>query len=75
LYVNFKKLCFKNILSYGSNLQEIDFKSGLNLVSGKNGHGKCLEKSTKINVNAEPFIIEKLVSFIKDKNSLPNPLC
>lgn len=40
MYVNFKKLKFRNILSFGSQITEINFENGLNLITGKNGCGK-----------------------------------
>lgn len=40
MFVDFKKIKFKNILSYGNNFTEIDFHSGLNLIKAQNGSGK-----------------------------------
>lgn len=40
MFVQFEKLKFANILSYGAKITEINFKSGLHLISGKNGDGK-----------------------------------
>ena len=40
MYVKFQKLKWKNVLSYGSHLEEFDFKKGLHLISGTNGEGK-----------------------------------
>ena len=40
MFVEFKYIRFKNILSYGAKWTQIDFKSGMNLVSGPNGAGK-----------------------------------
>lgn len=40
MYVEFKKLRFKNILSYGNAFTEIDFKKGVNLIHAANGSGK-----------------------------------
>jgi len=40
LNIVFKKLKFKNILSYGEEMQEVDFENGLDLLAGKNGNGK-----------------------------------
>lgn len=45
-----KKLEFKNINSYGNNLQTLEFDSngGLILLTGKNGQGKCVSPDTQI---------------------------
>lgn len=40
MYVEFKKLTFKNILSYGNMETELDFQKGLNIIKAKNGSGK-----------------------------------
>lgn len=40
MYINFKSLKFKNILSYGNKVTEFDFSEGLNSIVGRNGHGK-----------------------------------
>ena len=40
MFVNFKKIKFKNILSYGNKFTEIEFKNGLNLINAVNGAGK-----------------------------------
>jgi DNA repair exonuclease SbcCD ATPase subunit len=40
VYIEFKKIKFSNILSFGSVPVEIEFKKGLNLITGKNGCGK-----------------------------------
>ena len=40
MFVQFKKLKFKNILSYGNQWTEIDFTNGINLIKAPNGSGK-----------------------------------
>ena len=40
MYVEFKKLTFCNILSYGAAGAEIEFKPGFNTISAVNGSGK-----------------------------------
>lgn len=40
MYVEFKKLTFRNILSYGNADTELDFQKGLNIIKAKNGSGK-----------------------------------
>lgn len=40
MYLEFKKLTFKNILSYGNAETTVDFTNGLNIIKAKNGSGK-----------------------------------
>lgn len=40
MHVQFKTLKFKNLNSYGNKVTIFNFKTGLNLISGKNGSGK-----------------------------------
>lgn len=40
MYVEFKKLTFRNILSYGNADTELDFETGLNIIKARNGSGK-----------------------------------
>lgn len=40
MFVEFKKLSFCNIMSYGASGAEIDFQSGLNTIKAANGSGK-----------------------------------
>lgn len=40
MYVEFKRLSFSNILSYGAAGAEIEFKNGFNTISAVNGSGK-----------------------------------
>jgi hypothetical protein len=65
MVVKFKKITFQNILSFGANSTEFDFEQGVNLISGKNGSGKCLDKNTMIKVQMEEKIFEK---YIKNKS-------
>lgn len=46
------KLEFRNIGKYGNKLQTINFHEAgsLNLISGKNGNGKCVSPDTEINI-------------------------
>lgn len=47
--IKFNKIRWKNFLSYGNYWTEIDFQSFKSMsIVGKNGHGKCLDKNTKI---------------------------
>jgi len=36
MFVDFKRIKFKNILSYGNNWTELDFHKGLNLIKAQN---------------------------------------
>lgn len=40
MHIDFKKIRFKNILSYGNKLTELTFSKGLNLIKAQNGSGK-----------------------------------
>lgn len=40
MFVKFKQLKFKNILSYGNVYETIDFETGLNVIKAPNGSGK-----------------------------------
>ena len=40
MFVNFKRMKLKNLLSYGNTYTEIDFTYGLNLIKAPNGSGK-----------------------------------
>lgn len=40
MYIEFKKIRFKNILSYGNQMTELDFNNGINIVTAANGSGK-----------------------------------
>ncbi len=40
MFIEFRSIKFKNVLSYGAKWTEINLKSGLTLISGRNGNGK-----------------------------------
>jgi hypothetical protein len=65
--IKFQTIRFKNILSYGNQVTEIRLdKSPTTLISGKNGSGKCLDKSTEIEIEIDdPHILELFEQFIK----------
>lgn len=60
--IKFKKIRFKNFLSYGNAWTDFNFDLGgtVNLIQGKNGEGKCLRGGTRIIVNVPDEIGEKL---------------
>jgi hypothetical protein len=56
--LEFKDITVKNFMSFGNVETTLDYRNGLNLVTGKtegsnsrNGAGKCLKKSTEIIVD------------------------
>lgn len=55
----FKKLRFKNILSFGNSFTEInlDTKETV-LINGLNAAGKCLDKFTKIEIEIPEEILD-----------------
>lgn len=70
--VKFKTLKFKNILSYGNEFTTFSFTSGLNAITGKNGHGKSsLSDVLTFCLYGKPFRdikIAELVNRINSKN-------
>ena len=62
MVVKFKKLTFQNILSFGAKPTTIEFDHGVNLISGMNGAGKCLDKHTKILLEMDEKIYEKYIN-------------
>lgn len=49
--IEFEKIRFKNFLSFGNTMTEIDFKkSPMTLLSGRNGVGKCFSINTLVRV-------------------------
>ena len=66
-------LKFKNFANYGDEVQQIHFNQNLAefyLILGKNGDGKCLSKSTEIEVDIEdPHIKEQFLEFLKKKKN------
>lgn len=63
-------LNFRNIGSYGNNIQELKFEDegSLNLIVGKNGHGKCVHPDTEIDIKFEsPELESKYEQFLMDR--------
>ena len=80
--LRFKRLTLKNFLSVGSTPLVLDFKDGLNLITGynrddptsKNGIGKCLDPKTEIDISIDDeMVLEKFENFVK-KNNKSNPV-
>ena len=73
--VIFKRVIIQNFLSIGNEPVVIDFKSGLNIVTGnnkdkpdrKNGTGKCVDPKTEIEIQIDdPTVLEKFKKFTEN---------
>jgi hypothetical protein len=73
--VNFTRIEIENFLSIGNETVAIDFKTGLNIITGvnhdknesRNGVGKCLDEATEIDVLIEDqMVLEKFKLFCKN---------
>jgi len=63
-----KNISWRNIGPYGNALQTIELPDagGLWMVTGKNGHGKCLAKTTKLSVQIDnEDVRKKFLDFLK----------
>ena len=68
--IKIKSLKWKNFLSYGNNWTEFHFKEGINFISGVSGSGKCLDKSTNLNIIIQSKECEeKFNEFIKKRKN------
>lgn len=72
--INFESVEAKRFLSIGEDGIKIEFKKGLNVISGvnkdkdnrSNGTGKCVRGSTQVEVSIEDEeILKKFTEFIK----------
>jgi len=69
MYIEFKKISFKNIGGYGEDEQTIHFEKGLSLIIGKNGQGKStIIQALNYVLYGKPFAKIKLAS-LKNKYS------
>ena len=68
--LRFIKIQFKNINSYGNHWTRIDLDQGDSVaIIGKNGGGKCLDPSTKIDIQIDdPEILKQFESFMKARS-------
>ena len=58
--INFKHISYKNFLSVGNQPLEYDFiEDQFYLIMGKNGSGKCLRGSTKLDIEIEDASTQK----------------
>jgi hypothetical protein len=68
--IRFKKIRYKNFLSVGENPVELNLdRRTKTLVIGKNGHGKCLRATTKIDVDFKDKATEAAFLSWKSKNN------
>lgn len=69
MYVEFKKLSFCNLLSYGASGAEIDFKTGLNTIKAPNGSGKStiLDALTFV-LFGKPYRDIKMAELVNSQN-------
>lgn len=75
MLIEFEKLTFRNILSYGNNETEIDFKPGINLIFAKNGSGKSsILDALFFALYGKPYRNIKLASLVNSLNK-KNMVC
>jgi hypothetical protein len=67
MFIEFQDITFKNFLSYGNKPTSFDFRGGMNLITGTNGQGKCLDKKTEINIKMSKEIYELYINTIRKK--------
>ena len=59
--MEFHKVRFRNVLSYGNTPTEIDLNTGkLTTLIGNNGDGKCCDKLTVIDIEISDDTVRKL---------------
>lgn len=65
--LNFKKIKWKNFLSTGNLFTEVQLdKNKTTLISGSNGHGKCLDPNTEIEIIIEDCsVMKKFKKYLK----------
>jgi len=81
--IKFNRIEIENFLSVGDIPVNIDFKTGLNVITGvnhdkedsKNGVGKCLDPLTEIDIEiTDPTVLEKYEYFNKKIQNNTNPV-
>ena len=70
MYIEFKKITFKNVGTYGDQEQTIEFQKGLSLIVGKNGQGKStIIQALNYALYGKPFTKVKIGSLINKFNN------
>lgn len=71
MFIKFHTLRYKNILSIGNSFIELELdKNRTTLVSAKNGSGKCLDKTTVIDIDFKNEEVRNKFIQMKINNSL-----
>ena len=67
--IQFKSIEYKNFLSVGNAPIRLSLDTHpLTLITGKNGAGKCLDKTTKIDIHISDKEVEKIfLEFMKNR--------
>lgn len=67
--IKFEKIKWRNLLSTGNIFTEIQLDAHQNaLIVGENGAGKCVRKSTEIDIQIEdPTVYQKYLKFLAEK--------
>lgn len=69
MLIEFVSTRFKNVLSYGNNITEFNYQSGLNLITAKNGNGKSsILEALTFSLFGKPYRKIKIDQLINDKN-------
>lgn len=69
MFVDFKTVKFKNILSYGNNWTTLDFHKGLNLIKAQNGSGKStILDAINFCLFGKPFRAIKMAQLVNKYN-------
>jgi DNA repair exonuclease SbcCD ATPase subunit len=72
--IEFKKIKWRNFLSYGNNWTEFNFSQGINFISGASGSGKsCINDLLNFSLFGKPYRkinINNLINSINKKNLL-----
>lgn len=69
MFIKFKKLKFKNIMSYGNVMSEFIFDAGIDIITASNGNGKSsIVDALTYNLFGKPYRKIKLGNLINNKN-------
>ena len=69
MFIQFKKVRYKNLLSVGNQFIEIDLNSHkTTLITGANGQGKCVRGSTEVDIDfKDKETEEKFKKILKER--------